>query len=94
MNEDEPLHNMSQHNTADWIRLHWEWAHMWCFSERQWWKESNCYNSGGEDSREGVWMHANIHTYSMQAQMHTRSNITATIHRVMENKTKRGVREK
>lgn len=64
------------------------------FSEWQWWKESNCYNSGGEESREGVWMHANVYTYGMQAQMHTRSSITPTIHHVVENKRKRGVREK
>lgn len=60
---------------GDWIGrvrlLQWEWEHVWGFSEKQWWKESNCYNSRGEGGREEVWMHANIYTYSTQAQMHS-----------------------
>ena len=57
---------------GEWIRLlQWEWEHVWGFSGKQWWKESNCYNSRGEDGRKEVWMHANIYTYSTQAQMHS-----------------------
>lgn len=49
---------------------------------------------GDRMAEKGVWMHANIYTYSTQAQMPTRSNITVVIHHAVENETKRGVREK
>lgn len=40
---------------------------------------------GGEDGRKGEWMHANIYTYSTQAQMHTQSGITVVIHHALDN---------
>lgn len=55
--------------------------------EKQWWKESNCCNSGGEVGRKGVWIHANIYTYSTQGQMHTQSSITVVIHHALNNET-------
>lgn len=71
MNEDDPLLNVSRHNRgSDWTRLlHWEWEHVWCFSEQQWWEESNCYNSGGR----GRWKRESgctqdIYTWSTDAQ--------------------------
>lgn len=52
--------------------LYWEWEHVGCFSEQQWWKESNCYDSGGTGWQKGI-VDACKHLYIQHTSTDARS---------------------